>query len=330
MSAFRILLKPLLLIAALMVAGTAAYRWVEGWSLLDSIYMVVITLSTVGFREVRNLSPAGQVITMGIILVGLVAISVAVGSFSRMLLEGEIRRVLGRRRMEKELSKLRDHYIICGYGRVGRIVCRELQEEGVSVVVIDADERATQRADADGHLYVLGEATEEETLEAAGIERAKGLVLALPDEADNVYVTLLAKDVRPDLYVLARGISDNGERRLLAAGADRVISPNIIGGHRLAQAVLRPSVVEFVDIVTGRRHLELQLDELKVPEGSQFADRTIGECDVRRNYGLVVVGIIAPDGKMTFNPAPDDRIPVGSTLIVLGHRENLDRFAESV
>ncbi|MFQ5743622.1 MAG: potassium channel family protein, partial [Acidobacteriota bacterium] len=312
-------------------AGAAAYHWLEGWSLLDSFYMVVITLSTVGFGEVRPLSPSGQVVTMGVILFGLMALTLVVGSVTRMVLEGEIRRVLGRRRMERDVGKLTDHYIVCGYGRVGKVVCRELADDGVPLVVVDNDPEMLAQIDVDGHLVVLGDATEEPTLVAAGIERAKGLILALPNEADNVYVTLQAKEHNPQLFVLARSISDHGERRLRAVGADRMVSPNRLGAQRIAQSVLKPSVVEFIDIVTGRKELtELELQELKVPEKSNLAGKTLKECDIRRKYGLMVVGILQADGMIAFNPSPRDQIDAGLTLIVLGRRRELDRFAASI
>jgi voltage-gated potassium channel len=188
-----------------------------------------------------------------------------------------------------------------------------------------------ERIEEDGHLVWRGDATEEETLRAAGLEHAKGLILTLPSEADNVYVTLLAKDLCPNVFILARAISDHGDRRLRAAGADRVVSPNLIGGYRMAHSVLHPSVVEFIDIVSGQAGTEqLQLQELMVPENSSLAGLSIGESDIRRRFELLVVGRVDADGTLAFNPAPTDTIESGSMLIVLGHRADLDRFAETI
>jgi len=321
----------LTMLFATILVGTFTYHYVEQWSLLDSFYMVVITLSTVGYREVYPLSDGGKVVTMLVIGLGLASLTVLAASLTRLILEGELREVLGRRKMERDISKLVDHYIVCGYGRVGRVVCAELAKARVPLVVIDNTDAMVERIESDGHLVWRGDATEEATLQAVGLERARGMILALPNEADNVYVTLLAKDLRPDVFVLARAISDHGDRRLKAAGADRVVSPNIIGGHRMAHSILRPNVVEFIDIVSGHAEMEeLEVQELHVPDGSPIAGRTIGESDIRRRYELLVVGRVKNDGSVAFNPAPTDTIEAGSMLIVLGRRADLDRFAESI
>ncbi len=313
------------------LAGSLAYQQFEGWSLFDSFYMVIITLSTVGYREVFPLGAAGKLITMSIIGFGLASLTLVGASVTRLILEGELQEVVGKRRMERDISRLSNHYIVCGYGRVGRVVCRELRKAGVAFVVVDNDDSMADRIDGDGYLVWHGDATEEETLEAVGMRRSKGLILALPSEADNVYVTLLAKDLCPDCFVLARAISDHGDRRLKAAGADRVVSPNIIGGLRMAHSVLHPSVVEFIDIVSGNADMEeLELQELRVPESAPIAGKTIKESDIRKLYGLMVVGRLKRDGSVAFNPAPTDTIDAGSTLIVLGRRGDLDRFADSM
>jgi len=226
---------------------------------------------------------------------------------------------------------LASHYIVCGYGRVGRVVCSELARSGAPFVVVDNNEDMEDRIERDGHLVWRGNATEEETLLAAGLDRAKGVILTLPNEADNVYVTLLAKDLCPQVFVLARAISDHGDRRLLAAGADRVVSPNIIGGYRMAHSVLHPNVVEFIDVVSGHAHMEdLELQEIEVPESSALAGSSIGESQIRRRFELLIVGRVKRDGSVAFNPAPTDTIEAGSILIVLGRRGDLARFVDSM
>jgi len=319
------------MLSVIIAVASLAYRQVEGWSLFDSFYMVVITLSTVGYREVFPLSDGGKLVTIGVIFFGLAALTLFGASVTRLILEGELQQVVGRRRMERDITKLFEHYVVCGYGRVGRVVCRELAKAGVPFVVIDNGEPMVEQVEADGFLVWRGDATQEDTLRAAGLDHAKGVILALPNEADNVYVTLLAKDLRPDVFVLARAISDHGDRRLKAAGADRVVSPNIIGGYRMAHSVLHPNVVEFIDIVSGHADMEeLEVQELHVPRDSPLAGKSIGEVDIRRRFELMVVGRVKDDGSVAFNPAPTDTVVAGSTLIVLGRRKDLDRFVESM
>jgi voltage-gated potassium channel len=325
----RRVVAPLIMVAATIAFGVTAYQWVEGWSFLDSLYMVVITLSTVGFAEVQPLSPSGEIITIGIIVLGIASVSLVIGQATRLIVEGEIRQVLGKRRMQKDIGKLSNHVIVCGYGRVGRITCLELARAGEPFVVIDNSEALQARIEEDGSLAIFGDATEESTLEAAGITRAKSLILALPSEADSVYVTLLAKQRFPDLFVLARGISDNCERRLGAAGADRVVSPNIIGGMRMAYSVLQPSVQEFIDILTARRDLELEIAKISITEDSPLAGTTLKESRFRRRFGVLVVAFQAADGSVTFNPSPDDVITAGDILFLLGRREQLEQFSTS-
>jgi voltage-gated potassium channel len=316
-------------VATTIVFGVTAYRWVEGWSFLDSLYMVVITLSTVGFAEVQPLSPSGEVITIGIIVLGIASVSLVIGQATRLIVEGEIRQVLGKRRMQKDIGKLSNHVIVCGYGRVGRVTCLELARAGEPFVVVDNSEGVQARVEEDGSLAVFGDATEESTLEAAGITRAKALILALPSEADSVYATLLAKQRFPDLFVLARGISDNCEKRLGAAGADRVVSPNIIGGMRMAYSVLQPSVQEFIDILTARRDLELEIANIEISEDSPYAGVTLKDSRLRQRFGVMVMAFQSPDGNVSFNPGPDDVITAGDSLIVIGRREQLEQFGAS-
>ena len=322
----RRVLPPLLMVAATIVFGVSAYHWVEGWPFLDSLYMVVITLSTVGFSEVRPLSPSGEIITIGIIILGIASVSLVVGQATRFIVEGEIREVFGKRRMQRDIEKLSNHVIVCGYGRVGRVTCLELARAGEPFVVIDNSEGVQSRLAEDGSLAISGDATEESTLEAAGISRAKSLILALPSEADSVYVTLLAKQRFPDLFVLARGISDNCEKRLGAAGADRVVSPNIIGGMRMAHSVLQPSVQEFIDILTARRDLELEIAIIKTPEDSPLAGVAIKDSHLRERFGVMVLAFQSSSGEVSFNPSPDDVIVAGDSMILIGRREQLEQF----
>lgn len=317
----------LVMLGLIAVGGTAGYMALERWTFGDSLYMVIITLSTVGFREIRQLSDPGRYLTATLIVTGLGTLAYVGAAFTRLVVEGELQFVLGRRRMDKEISRLVDHFIVCGYGRVGREVCRNLQADDVPFVVIDVDPEALDDLSSGDIPHVQGNAIEEAVLERAGIDRARGLLLTLSNEADNVYVTLLAKERRRDLPIIARSITEQGERRLVAAGVNRVVSPERIGARSMSNFATRPSTVEFTEIITARQNLGLQLEEQRLGETSQMAGKSIEECRIRRDFGLIVVGILTPEKDMIFNPSPAYRLEAGSTLIMLGRQEDLRRFA---
>lgn len=313
-------------IVLLIVGGTAGYVLVEGWTLIESIYMVVITLSTVGFAETRPLSDAGRALTIGLIVTGVGTFAFVAAAFSRLIVEGELRDVLGRRRMDREISALDRHVIVCGFGRVGREVARNLRADDVPVVIVDVSEDAADAAAELNLPFVRGNAVDEEVLDSAGLDRATGLLLTLSNEADNVYVTLLAKERRRDLTIIARSITEQGERRLRAAGVSRVVSPERIGALSMSNTVTRPSTVKFTEVVTTRENFDLQLEEIKLTAASALLGKSIEECNIRRNFGLIVVGILTGEEDMVFNPPPDYRLQSGATLIVLGRAKDLGRF----
>lgn len=317
-------------IFVLLVTGTAGYVLIEGWTVLESVYMVVITMSTVGYREVHPLSPAGQILTTVLILTGVAAFAYVAAAAFRLILDGELGRVVGRRRMDKEIAQLRNHMIVCGFGRVGQEVCRNLTADGVPLVVIEQDPEQVAELERGTMPHMQGDATDENILLAAGLESARGILLTLPYEAANVYVTLIAKEHRRDIHVIARSVSAAGERRLKAAGADRVVSPERIGARSMSNSVSRPNAVDFAEIVTARESLSLELEELPVAAPSRLVGKTIRDCDIRRQYGLIVVSIVAPSGEMIFNPNPEAIIEADSTLILLGERSDVHRFAESM
>jgi len=312
------------------VVATSGYVLIEGWTVLEAMYMVAITLSTVGFGEVHPLSPAGRVLTTGLIFTGVAAFAYVAVSGFRLILEGELRRVVGRRRMDKGIARLKDHIIVCGFGRVGQEVCRNLVADGVPLVVVEHDDEQLRRLADQGLPFVRGDAVEESTLIAAGLERARGVLLTLSYEADNVFVTLIAKDSRADLLVIARSISESGERRLKAAGADRVVSPERIGARSMSNSVSRPNAVDFTEIVTARDRLSLEIDEQRISSDSRLVGNTIRECEIRRKYGLIVVGVVTAGGETIFNPEPGTTIEADSTLIILGEPDDVQRFAVDV
>jgi voltage-gated potassium channel len=309
--------------------GTAGFMILEKWDFLDSLYMTIITLTTVGFGEVHPLNDQGRILAMTIIVSGIGVGGYLLGTLSQIMIEGRLLHVLGRTKLERQIRALKSHYIICGYGRVGRIVCEEIKKsKPTPLVVIEKDSNLTSKIAEDGHLYILGDATEEECLQKAGVLWAKGLITALDSEADNVYITLTAKGLNPKLFVLARAGRIGSEKKLLRAGADRVVSPHQIGGFRMAQALLRPTVTDFIDLATHDAHIELKMEEIPVSASSKLADVTLIESGIRKQFDLIIVAIKKASGEMLFNPASHTRIQIGDTLIALGQRNSLAKLEE--
>ncbi len=315
------------LLVLILVAGAAGYHWIEGWELSDSLYMVVITLSTVGYREVGSLTPAGKWFTMVLIVAGVGLVTYAVGTVTRMVVEGELQLLLGRKRAMSRIRRMKDHYIICGYGRIGGLVAREFERRPLPFVVVEKDEAQVVRIPTH-YPVVVGDATEEDVLREAGIERARGLVAVLPTDANNLFVTLSARGLNPDLFILSRYEEEKTEAKLLRAGADKVVSPYIIGGNRMAQAVLRPSVIDFIELATTTTELGLQMEEVLLDDASCLAGRSLAESPIRSQLDIIVVAIHRRDGHMAFNPAARTAPEGGDRLIVIGEREQLDKLEQ--
>jgi voltage-gated potassium channel len=316
----------LVLLVCVTLGGTLGYMALEGWGLLDAFYMTVISLTSVGFGEVHPLSSAGKLFTVLVILGGVAIVATALGFGSRIVLEGQLERLMGRRKVEKEIARLRSHYIVCGYGRMGGVISREFLKKPVPFVIVERDPEIFKNIDP-GMLAICGNAEEDAVLQAAGIERARGLVSVVSSDADNVYITLTAAGLRPDLYIVARAGDESAERKLLRAGASKVVCPYAIGGAGIANAILRPAVVDFIELVTRREHLELQMEEVRVAPTSPLSGRTILQTGLRQQYGAIVVAVKKGSDHMQFNPEPDYRIEAGDRLIVLGAGEKLDEIA---
>ncbi len=329
MSKSRNMIFAAVMLALVVSTGTAGYMILEKWDFLDALYMTVITISTVGFNEVKPVSDPGRVLTMTILISGLGVLGYLVGSLTRTLVEGQLLQVMGRKKLERQIKALKEHYIICGYGRVGRIVCEEIKKTSPTpLVVIDRDSSVTAKLEEDGYLYILGDATEEECLFRAGIQSAKGLATALDSEADNVYITLTAKGLNPKLFILARAGRIGSEKKLLHAGANRVVSPHQIGGFRMAQALLRPTVTEFIDFAIIDPDTALSMEEIPIKPNSKLADVALVDSGIRKELDLIIVAIKKADGEMLFNPASHTRIQIGDTLIALGQRSSLIELAQ--
>jgi voltage-gated potassium channel len=285
--------------------------------------MTVITLSTVGYFEVQPLDPAGRIFTMVFIIVGFGIFFYGVGVIAREVIEGEIQRTLGRRRVQRRIAHMKGHFIVCGFGRMGRIVCRELATKPVPFVVVERDPEMLRLIEQDEYPCVEGDATEENVLTDAGIERAHGLVAALSTDSDNVYVVLTARELNPKLLVVARAEDERSERKLIHAGATRVVSPYVIGGYRMAHALLRPAVLDVLDLATHYSSLELQIEEVTVFKGGFAEGSTLESSSIRDKLGLIVIAIKKSDGRMLFNPSPESRIEAGDRLVVMGETPSL-------
>jgi voltage-gated potassium channel len=301
--------------------GTVGYMLIERWSFLDSLYMTIITLSSVGFKEVHEVSTYGRIFTVFLIIGGVGTVVYALNAGAKIIIEGELREAFGRRKLEKVINALKDHYIICGYGRMGKIICKELNEAGKEFVVIEREIDPLEIKE--DFLIYKGDATSDETLREVGIEKAKGLITVLPTDAENLYVVLSARGLNPRLFIVARASDEGAEQKLLRAGADEVVSPYNIGGLRIAHKVLKPVVVDFIEFATKSSNLDIQLEEIVIQESSELAGLSLDECGIGRDLGIIIVAIKQSDGTMQFNPTFRSTINAGDTLIVIGEVSRL-------
>lgn len=315
----------IVLIAAVITVGTAGYSLIEGWNLLDSLYMTVITITTIGFREVHNMSDGGRFFTVLLIFFSVGAVFYALNNAARLIIEGEIKDLFGRRKLQKTISKLRDHYIICGHGRMGCIIANELEAKGAEFVVIERDPD-TETCPSPSCLVLKGDATRDETLLRAGIERARGLISVLPTDAENLFVVLSARGLSPELNIVARAVEDNAEKKLKRAGANRVVSPYHIGGLRIAQTVIKPAVVDFIELATQSGNIGLELEEVLISEGAGLGGSTIAQSGIGRELEVIIVAIKDREGMLRMNPRHDSLISPGETLIVIGEEEKLRKL----
>ena len=309
--------------------GVLGYMVFEGWRFTDALYMTVITLTTVGYREVRVLDASGQLWTILLLITGVGTLFYAAVSSVELVVEGTVRGYFGRRRVKAAIGRLNGHYILCGYGRVGRQVAREFAADDVPFVIVEQDQEILEECLAQGYLALLGEASDDEVLEEAGILRAGGLIAAVDSDADNVFVVLSARKLNPKLHIVARASSDESAAKLEIAGADRTLSPYAVGGRRLASLATQPLVVDFLDVVTrGEKGIEFRLEEFSVPEDSTIAEHTIGELKIGERTGAIVLAIRTTEGNFDTTPSAGDRLHAGDTLIVLGSRGQIERLEQ--
>ena len=319
------LLIVFLLIVALWLTGVAGYMVIEKWRLLDSVYMTAISLTTVGFKEVRPLSDYGRIFTIVLITLGVGLFFYAAGTLAEAIIEGHIRGLIGKKRMEKRIYKLSNHYVVCGYGRLGRVICQELQMRRFPVVVIDNRETAIKVAGQNGLLYLKGDATLDETLVKAGIKRAKGLITVLGTDAANVYITISARSLNPRFTIVARAEDENAEKKMFRVGATKVISPYKIGATRMALAVLKPTLTDFLDLASHSVGFDLDIEQIEIMPGSELAGKALKDVSLREKTGVTVVAIKKKGGRLSLQLSPDEPLSPGDTIIALGSKNGVQK-----
>jgi voltage-gated potassium channel len=316
----------LILIASVVFTGAAGFHYVEGWPWFDGLYMTLITMTTVGYGETHPLSPAGKVFNTFLILAAVMAGGFLVATFTQAMLEFELSHFLGRRRMERELAKLKDHFIICGAGRVGRTVAQEFRARQVPCVIIEVDPKRAQWALEERIPVVIGNGHSEADLKQARIETARGLVAAATSDADNLYIVLTARGMNKEMKIIARATEEEATPKLLRAGATEVISPYHFLGRRIAHLLLRPHVLDFIEAAFGDRRLDIQIEEVRVPDGSELVGKTLAATDIRQSTGVLVLALKRADGSLNFNPEPETVVHPGDWLIAVGSADHLKKL----
>jgi len=319
------LIISMVILLLLVIGGTIGFMAIEQMTFLNSLYMTIITISTVGFGEVTALHPTGRMFVIFLIVFSIVAGTIAASAIGQFIIEGQIRQIMGRRKMRTKIKKLNDHYIIAGFGRVGRHVAEAFMRRKVPFIIIERDNAALNQIDAEGMLYVEGHAIEDETLKVAGVERAKVLVSTLPEEADNVYMALTARHLNPNIHIICRADNPGGEKKLKIAGANYVVSPHIMGGMRMAMASLRPNVVDFMQM-TALGQSGLGIEEVEVPQDSWLHGKTLIDSQVKAKYGITVIGIKKQNKDMVINPSPSATMDSGDILVLVGSSDELEKF----
>ena len=312
----------------LVIIGTAGYMLIEHWSVIDALYMTVITLAAVGYGEVHEVSQAGRVFTIILIFFGVSFVLYVLSNLIQFLVEGRIRLILGRRKLDKQINSLKNHYIICGYGRMGRSLCKYLIQKQHDFIVIEQNPNRIPAMEEDGVLFVVGSATEETSLLKAGIKNAGALMTALGSDADNVFLTLLTKGLTPNLCVIARASQNSTKNILYTAGATVVVSPFEVGARRMAHAILRPGVIRFLEMAFTDENTDIYLEQTRVEKSSNLVGVTLKNSEIRKNLNLIVLAMIRGDNSMEFNPSAETIIKAGDTIIAVGENKSIKKLEE--
>jgi voltage-gated potassium channel len=327
-TASRRVFYPLAALLVITFAGALGYHFIEGWSLFDGLYMTVITLATIGYGEVRPLTHTGRVFTLGLIVVGVAAVGFLISYVTQALVESQLAAALGRRRMYKDITNLKNHHILCGAGRVGMRIIDEFKKKGADYIVIERDPHVAERLLARGDLVLIGDATEEEVLAGAQAKTARSLIAAASSDAENVYIALTARGLNPDLYIVARASDQSAARQMHRAGVNKVVSPALIGSHRMAQAALSPAVADFIELTTMTESLDLIFDQIRIEPGSPLDGRKIRDSGIRSEHNAMIVAITDREGRMRFNPDGECVLRTGDLLIAIGTTGGLKKLSE--
>lgn len=322
----RRLRKPLFMLIGILLMGITGFMWIEGASFLDSLYMTVITLSTVGYGEAVPLSAHGKEFTVVLIMLGVSIGTYSVAAIAAMFVEGEVVQLFRRRQMKKNYGHLRDHIIVCGFGRLGKQIILELQNAKLDFIVIEQNRETLAMLNAQNVLFVAGNATEDEMLEEAGVRRAKGLITALSGDADNLYVTLSAREMNPEMVIIARAEEESSESKLKKAGASHVVSPFRSGGRRMADILLRPHMVNFLEMLSRNNSINLEFAEVPVKKWSGMVGKSLKECQIREKTGAMIIGVKNARDDIRLNPPADLILLQEDVLVVLGQQEDIERL----
>lgn len=310
----------------LILSGTMGYMLIEGWNPLDSLYMTVTTLATVGYGEVHTLSRFGQIYTTVLIILGVGFFLYVAGAVIQFMVEGRVRILMGRRRLDRKITRLKNHYIVCGFGRIGKVICEKLQREEISLVVIDKNPDLVQTFETQKIVYICGDAEDEATLLKAGLHKAKALIAALATDTDNVFLVLTARQLAPELTIIARAGNEGAKAKLTAAGANTVEAPYETGAATMAQRIIRPTVTNFLDLALAQHHKDIQMEEIPVATKSTLHGLMLKDSGIRQQYNLIIIAIKKADDQMLFNPSFEARLNGGDTVIAVGEPANLNKL----
>lgn len=321
------IIRALILLGLVLLIGTAGYAVIEGWKILDAIYMTVITITTVGYGEVRAVSPTGRVFTIALICMGMGIIAYTLGMVAQVMVELQVRSIFGRKKLGLKIKSIKNHYILCGYGRIGRIISHELKASRIPLLVIDSNPDSKQGLEQQDIPYIIDDATSEDVLIEAGIERAKGLISVVLSDADNLFITMTARGLNPGLFILARAEEEQSHKKLLRAGANRVVLPYLIGGQKMAHTITKPAVTDFLELTVHDKNIELEMGEILVKDRSRLKGVTLADSGIRQEMNVIIVAIRKENGEMAFNPSSETRIETGDTLIALGPDNDLKKLS---